>query len=230
MSRSHPPDQAHTPEHEVLLVRIVSGELDPEAPEVLERIESCAQCRQELEDGLLPAQQVLEEWSKEEQLGLERAMGEIEESDEQLVARSLESIWERERDSSRLFSWGGLVALAAAVLLVFTLWKVTGTNERETPIFLEESDARCLHPVGEVDEFAEFRWRGELVGDESYTLVIWSGESVEPVMRFDRLREARFELNEQQRAQLQRKIQWQVQKYDEQQSLIDSFEGYSSLR
>lgn len=74
-------------------------------------------------------------------------------------------------------------ALSAAALALFAFWLAQRDGVVTTPssspakpstavLLSDDTDLRCVRPIGAVADFAAFEWTGSLVGGQSYTLIV----------------------------------------------------------
>ncbi|MCA8961921.1 MAG: hypothetical protein KDC38_15455 [Planctomycetes bacterium] len=161
----------HPQEHEAWLAEILSGELDPNAPENQRRLDACAVCRAEFES----LQGVLGEIERAEpELGseLDRIREEVVGGPtapwvlEQLNSGGNAGSQRRAPPSGRR-----AMALAAALTLVIGGWLAWRLREPRPDIPMGR-EIEIVAPVGEVDAIESFRWRYDRRRGETFEIEV----------------------------------------------------------
>jgi hypothetical protein len=81
-------------------------------------------------------------------------------------------------------SWRRWGALAAAILFALFLWRPWGVPTADPEILLGSRGIECLLPLGSVDRFDTFEWKGELPPGGMFLFTLWSevdGAEAEPL-------------------------------------------------
>ena len=176
----------HQPEHDELLRDLVCGDGDPSS-EFAQGLSECEVCGPLLAELLeLPGE--LDELARTERTVFDGARTESTEEHRRLIGEAFERAQLRpsRRAWPSRFRWFALVA--AVLLLAIPIGVYLSHKSDPGPVFLGESDARCIAPVGQVSSFGEFRWEGEFGGGASFALRIYDLEQEEAPLVVEGLR------------------------------------------
>ena len=196
-------------ELDLMLQRVITGEIDPEAPEVLELAARSEEFRSAL-DELRQVGKTLEQWGASERATAEATVAEVRDGDPELVASAFEAQWGEERPSSGSGSLRFWLVAASLLILAGLGWRFWSDSEPPVPVWMGPADERCEEPRGRVDEYTRFRWRDELQGAETYTLSVFNKGVLDPVLEVEFLREPEYVLTSEDRQRLGDEIYWQV--------------------
>jgi len=164
----------HSREHQDFVDRVLGGELAESDAAVRARLDACGECRDELAR-LRALDAGLRNAAREARADVERARAEVRPADEALVRRSLEAalpaLGSGRGPSSRRF----LLALAAGLVLLLGAGALFYLRSGREPAenLLSGGTIRCIAPLGEVDDYDEFSWSGDLPTQGSFLLSIF---------------------------------------------------------
>jgi hypothetical protein len=158
----------------MLLLEVLTGQVDPAAAAVQARIRECPTCRQELED-LTRVQQELGETGRQEREILAAATT-PEPAALERVRRTLAPEMDAApppRIAPRILA--ALLA-AAAFLIVIRMPALLVPREPAGVQFLSGTPLEVHRPQGSVDGYPPFQWSGELPPGGSFVVTVWSEE------------------------------------------------------
>ncbi len=194
---------AHDPHHESLLMSLLVGDLTKDAPEMVELLSSCADCRTRLEE-LEGVARSLDAVAEQERRDLaaarevgdapgladvdrilrDRALQDQAGADPSRARRPLSLEARRHRLARPLAAAIVVLCLAAAVFIVGELGSDSNNPDPEDRI-LGTDGLVDLSPAGTVSEILEFSWTGTRPAGGSFTVRIFAADSdldAEPIM------------------------------------------------
>lgn len=209
----------HAESHEMLLERVVTGDLTSSAPEVSARLAECPECRESLARmqsliGSLTRAGELERETLREGFGADTRRAAPAEHEERIRALVRERI-ARQRGASVRRLVRVALAAAAGIALVVLLYRRLAPD-RPGEVLLGSDRIVCERPVGEAD-FGTFSWRFDLPSRGRFELRVWDDSSPEeapPLVQEVDLTESRWTPEPEDVQRWPQRIRWEVRAYD----------------
>jgi hypothetical protein len=231
----------HDAKHEELLEAFLTGE--PVDDAARSELESCPTCSAEL-DELRGALDLLDDAGTQERSVFDAMRAMPAAPGDQRVGPTIHGLAETPPSRpggsgrpGRLMLVGGLLAIAAAVLLFVLIGPLADPgSDGGSPggiILGPGDDLRCVGPVGPVERYDVFRWDGELPAGHGFVVEVRrpdAGVLDDPLLESPLLADHEWTPTEARLSALPAAILWRVSLRDESGRRVGSSEAQASLR
>ena len=219
----------HPAEHEELLIAVLAGERAPEAREFQRLLATCPACRERWERAR-PIAARLARAGEDHRHALAAALAGDTAPGEDAVSATLADLvrsepWKRPR--SRRWLWLAAAGLVLATGLAWQAFRRAPTSGLPEDVPLGDDELRLIEPVGEVAAaaFERFRWEYDGVADGGFDLFFYpeteSGQRGELLFAIPRWKTKEWTPDSAQRAQLSRRMRWEVHALDAAGEVVD---------
>lgn len=202
-----------TPAQEELLARVVGGDLEPDAPNVVEERKRSPDFAAELDLALRILHRVRTIATEIRQDILEAATPSNTHGDEAIrdavVASLTRPTASRLPDTRARFFRRTAFAVAASLALAAAWWLTRDDSRSAPPIQYLGDSLACVSPIGPGADFRVFRFDGILPSGAWYDIVILAPDGAE-LIRSARLERNEFSLTAEQADRLPDEIEWHV--------------------
>ena len=205
-------------DNDALLEGLLSGSIDPTAPDVRARLDADPELAETFEELQQFALEMAELGVEQREVMDGAAALEAAPGQERVDAEIAAFFEERRASPSRRSRWIPFLAAAAAVLLVLLPF-LGGAFDSEDPalVMLGDSERTSLSPSGAVSDFGAFAWDTPLPADSTFKVLVF-GEDQEPwdipFFESERLDEPSLELTPEVERTLPDRIRWELRIYD----------------
>ena len=211
---------SHAESHEILLERVVAGDLSSADSEVRARLAECPECHELLSQmqnlmGKLTRAGELEQEALRDVLGQKALPPATAEQEKRIRALVAARGGLRPRPTAR--KWVALVSgIAAGLVLLGLLYRVL-VPARPGEVLLGHDRIACERPVGADADFGTFSWHFDLPKRGRFELLVWddsSPEGAQPLVKEVDLTEPRWTPELEDQRQWPERIRWEVRAYD----------------